>query len=44
MTPGCDTGGGVAGKAAARVAITCPESEREEREVTITYPEGEGEE
>ncbi len=43
-TPGCDTGGGVAGKAAARVAFACPESEREEREVTITCPEGEGEE
>jgi len=44
MTPGGDTGGGVAGEAAARVAITCPESEREEREITITCPESEGEE
>ncbi len=44
MTPGCDTGGGVAGEAAARVAIAYPESEGEEREVIIACPEGEGEE
>ncbi len=43
-TPGGDTGGGVAGEETARVAITCPESEREERKITITCPEGEGEE
>jgi hypothetical protein len=29
-TPGGDTGGGVAGEAAARVTITCPEGEGEE--------------
>ena len=44
MTPGCDTGGGIAGGAAARVAIAYPESEREEQGVTITCPEGEEEE
>ncbi len=36
--------GGVAGEAAARVTITCPESEREEQGVTITCPESEREE
>ena len=44
MTPGGDAGGGVAGEAAARVDITCPEGEREEQGVTITCPEGEEEE
>jgi len=43
-TPGGDTGGGVAGEAAARVAITYPESEGEEQGVTITCPEGKEEE
>ncbi len=44
MTPGGNTGGGVAGEAAARVAIAYQEGEREERKVTIPCPEGEGEE
>jgi hypothetical protein len=44
MTPGGNTGGGVAGEAAARVTIAYPESEREEGKVTIACPEGEGEE
>ena len=43
-TPGGDTGGGVAGEAAARVAIAYPESEGEEQGVTITCPEGKEEE
>jgi len=43
-TPGGDTGGGVAGEAAARVAIAYPESEGEEQGVTVTCPEGKEEE
>jgi hypothetical protein len=44
VTPGGDAGGGLAGKAAARVTIAYPESEREERRITNACPEGEGEE